>query len=85
MANQNIPHPSASDTAALARKTRDAMQSIEQRKQAEEKSSLVLGAGFDSLGNSLASGRMAGVVWAAQLLIAAIALLVCGYAFLQVL
>jgi len=61
------------------------MQSIERRKQAEEHGSLVLGVAFDSFGNSLASGRMASVVWAAQVVIGAIALMVCGYAFFQAL
>lgn len=80
MANQTT-RATNPDEATLAKRTRKAMQSIERRKQAQEKDSLFMGAAFDSFGSSASDGKLSAVIWGGRLVIGGIALILCAYAF----
>lgn len=81
MSTSSSPKIPAPDAATLAKKTRRAMDSIAREKQAQEKSSILMGAALGSLGSSGSGGSFDKLVWGARLAIAAVIFIVCAYAF----
>jgi len=81
MSNSSYPKVPAPDAATLAKKTRKAMDSIARKKQEQEKSAMMMGAALGGMGDPSSSGNLSKLVWGARLAIAAVAVLICGYAF----